>query len=141
MAHNLSLYRLRQIQQAGGAPQLAQQPDMLARFLNALPFSPTGAQSRVLGEISSDLEQSVPMLRLVQGDVGSGKTLVAAGATLQAIGNGYQVAIMAPTEILAEQHLRNFASWFAPAWTSSRPGWMVSPSSLLPDWAGAAELR
>ncbi|MEH6593255.1 MAG: ATP-dependent DNA helicase RecG, partial [Halioglobus sp.] len=80
----------------------------------SLPFSPTAAQSRVIGEIASDLERPFPMHRLLQGDVGSGKTLVAAAAAIQAIGNGFQVAIMAPTEILAEQHWQNFSGWFGP---------------------------
>ena len=86
---------------------------------------PTGAQQRVMGEIAADLARPVPMLRLVQGDVGSGKTLVAAAAALQAIANGYQVAIMAPTEILAEQHWSSFHNWFGPMsiameWLSGR---------------------
>ena len=113
VAHNLSLHRLRLRQQQDGAPQLKPNADTLDRFLASLPFAPTGAQQRVMSEISDDLARPVPMLRLVQGDVGSGKTLVAAGAALQAIANGFQVALMAPTEILAEQHWRNFGDWFA----------------------------
>lgn len=125
VAHNLSLQRLRQDQQAQGAPALAPGSARLATFLASLPFSPTSAQQRVLAEIAADLARPVPMLRLVQGDVGSGKTLVAAGAALQAIANGYQVAIMAPTEILAEQHWGNFRDWFEPLdismeWLSGR---------------------
>lgn len=125
VAHNLSLQQLRQRQQQAGAPALAQQPDQLAEFIDSLPFEPTAAQQRVLGEIASDLARPLPMLRLVQGDVGSGKTLVAAGAALQAIANGYQVAIMAPTEILAEQHWHSFGNWFRPLsiameWLSGR---------------------
>ena len=125
VAHNLSLQRLRERQQQEGAPALAAHPDILSAFLSRLPFSPTSAQQRVLAEISSDLARPIPMLRLVQGDVGSGKTLVAAGAALQAIGSGYQVAIMAPTEILAEQHWQNFSVWFEPlnipmTWLSGR---------------------
>jgi len=113
VAHNLSLHRLRERQQQEGAPALPRQPEALATFLATLPFAPTSAQQRVLAEISADLAQPRPMLRLVQGDVGSGKTLVAAGAALQAMTNGYQVAIMAPTEILAEQHWASFSAWFA----------------------------
>jgi ATP-dependent DNA helicase RecG len=125
VAHNLSLYRLREKQQRDGAPALPEQAELFARFLSSLPFEPTSAQTRVLAEISTDLAKNVPMLRLVQGDVGSGKTLVAAGAALQAIGSGFQVALMAPTEILAEQHWQNFHSWFEPLgismeWLSGR---------------------
>lgn len=83
-------------------------------FLKQLPFNPTGAQQRVVSEINNDLSQAVPMMRLVQGDVGSGKTLVAALAALTIIQQGYQVALMAPTEILAEQHANSFKSWFEP---------------------------
>ncbi|MGB1139952.1 MAG: DEAD/DEAH box helicase, partial [Halioglobus sp.] len=125
VAHNLSLHRLRERQQRDGAPALLPRPTELDSFINALPFTPTGAQQRVMAEIGADLAQPVPMLRLVQGDVGSGKTLVAAGAALQAIANGYQVALMSPTEILAEQHWRNFGDWFEPMgisleWLSGR---------------------
>ena len=125
VAHNLSLHRLRERQQEEGAPVLPFSEAALAAFLADLPFTPTSAQLRVLQEIAIDLAKPVPMLRLIQGDVGSGKTLVAAGAALQAINNGYQVAIMAPTEILAEQHWRNFYQWFEPLditmeWLSGR---------------------
>ena len=81
-------------------------------FLSALPFQLTAAQNRVVSEITADCTSNHPMLRLVQGDVGSGKTIVAAYAALLAISTQYQVAIMAPTELLAEQHLRNFKQWF-----------------------------
>ncbi|MEM6580734.1 MAG: ATP-dependent DNA helicase RecG [Pseudomonadota bacterium] len=125
VAHNLSLYQLRESQQSCGAPPLPGDFELLSAFLSSLPFQPTSAQSRVLGEIASDLARPVPMLRLVQGDVGSGKTLVAAGAALQAIASGFQVAIMAPTEILAEQHWASFSAWFQPLsismeWLSGR---------------------
>jgi ATP-dependent DNA helicase RecG len=79
-----------------------------------LPFALTGAQQRVDAEVRHDLAQASPMLRLVQGDVGSGKTVVAALAALAAVESGYQVALMAPTELLAEQHLRNFRHWLTP---------------------------
>ena len=125
VAHNLSLQQLRQRQQAAGAPVLAPDQTVQARFFASLPFEPTAAQSRVLAQIAADLARPRPMLRLVQGDVGSGKTLVAAGAALQALANDCQVAIMAPTEILAEQHWRSFADWFTPLgiameWLSGR---------------------
>jgi ATP-dependent DNA helicase RecG len=84
------------------------------RFLAALPFALTRAQQRVAAEVARDLGKPVPMLRLVQGDVGSGKTVVAALAALNAFANGCQTALMAPTELLAEQHLRSFREWFEP---------------------------
>ena len=96
------------------AQALHYQTDLKARFLASLPFAPTGAQQRVVADIERDLAQASPMMRLVQGDVGSGKTLVAALAALLAIDNGKQVALMAPTEILAEQHANNFANWLRP---------------------------
>jgi ATP-dependent DNA helicase RecG len=83
-------------------------------LLARLPFALTGAQRRVLDEVTADLARDEPMLRLVQGDVGSGKTVVAALAALRAIGSGRQAALMAPTELLAEQHARNFAAWMEP---------------------------
>ena len=96
------------------AEPLCAQSDLKQRFLAQLPFTPTHAQLRVTQEIEQDLQQNYPMMRLVQGDVGSGKTLVAALAALTAIDNGKQVALMAPTEILAEQHATNFRRWFDP---------------------------
>ncbi len=125
VAHNLTLQGLRAQQQAQGAPRLLGDAMLLNRFLDSLPFKPTSAQQRVMVEINDDIARPQPMLRLVQGDVGSGKTLVAAAAALQAIASGFQVAIMAPTEILAEQHRNNFANWFAGlgveiAWLSGR---------------------
>lgn len=88
--------------------------ELLEKFRENLPFTLTGAQERVFKEIASDLEAPRPMHRLVQGDVGSGKTVVAAMSALVAIQNGYQVAVMAPTEILAEQHYRQFQRWMTP---------------------------
>jgi len=114
LAHHLSLLVLRQQTQAEGAPSLAPDPALHKQFLSQLPFHLTGAQQRVSREIAEDLVKSIPMLRLVQGDVGSGKTLVAALAALTAVASGYQAAIMAPTEILAEQHRNNFGAWLEP---------------------------
>ncbi|MGL5224846.1 MAG: ATP-dependent DNA helicase RecG [Aeromonas sp.] len=114
LAHNLSVLKVRAQAQTQLARALKPAPALVSRLLGALPFMPTGAQSRVVAEISHDLQQSHPMMRLVQGDVGSGKTLVAALAALQAIGNDCQVGLMAPTELLAEQHAINFAKWLAP---------------------------
>ncbi|WP_162512010.1 ATP-dependent DNA helicase RecG [Aeromonas sobria] len=114
LAHNLSVLKVRAQAQTQLARALKPAPTLVEQLLGALPFKPTGAQSRVVAEISKDLQQSHPMMRLVQGDVGSGKTLVAALAALQAIGNGCQVGLMAPTELLAEQHAINFAKWLEP---------------------------
>lgn len=114
LAHNLAMQQVRMGVQQHFAEPLRYQSDLKQRFLAALPFQPTNAQSRVTAEIEQDLAKPFPMMRLVQGDVGSGKTLVAALAALLAIDNGKQVALMAPTEILAEQHAHNFANWLRP---------------------------
>ena len=115
LASYLSLRRLRDQAQAQTAPLLSNKGDVFqSRFLQALPFNLTAAQQRVSREIARDLTRSQPMLRLLQGDVGSGKTLVAVLAALQAVENGYQAALMAPTEILAEQHFLNLEQWLQP---------------------------
>jgi ATP-dependent DNA helicase RecG len=114
LAHHLSLKRLRAQVRKHRAPALPVDPALRQRFIDALPFTLTGAQRRVASEIARDLAKGVPMLRLVQGDVGSGKTVVAALAALHAIANGRQTALMAPTELLAEQHLHSFRAWFEP---------------------------
>ncbi len=114
LAHHLSLKHLRAQVRRHRAPALPADPDLRQRFVEALPFGLTRAQQRVGDEIARDLAKRVPMLRLVQGDVGSGKTVVAALAALHAIANGRQTALMAPTELLAEQHLRSFRAWFEP---------------------------
>ena len=114
LAHQLSLQLLkRTIQSEPAAPQ-TDEAGLEARFVAALPFALTGAQRRVLAEIDADLTQRRPMVRLVQGDVGCGKTVVAAAAAARAIGSGGQVALMAPTELLAEQHFRSLSGWFQP---------------------------
>ncbi len=112
LAHQLGLRRLRAELRRHRAPPL--RPVRSDGFLKRLPFAPTGAQKRVLREIASDLTRAIPMLRLLQGDVGSGKTVVAVAAALQAWRSGFQVAVMAPTELLAEQHLRTFRRWLGP---------------------------
>ncbi|HDX1087224.1 ATP-dependent DNA helicase RecG [Pasteurella multocida] len=112
LAHNLAMQKVRIGTQQFSAYPLSYQTDLKQRFLAQLPFTPTDAQVRVTQEIEQDLTNPFPMMRLVQGDVGSGKTLVAALAALLAIDNGKQVALMAPTEILAEQHATNFRRWF-----------------------------
>ena len=114
LAYNLAMQKVRSGIQANFAEPLSYQSDLKARFLAQLPFQPTNAQLRVTEDIERDVAQPYPMMRLVQGDVGSGKTLVAALAALLAIDNGKQVALMAPTEILAEQHAVNFRRWFEP---------------------------
>ena len=114
LAHNLAMQQLRLGVKQQYAEPLTYKSDLKSRFLANLPFEPTNAQKRVIEDIERDLAQPSPMMRLVQGDVGSGKTLVAALAALTAIDNGKQVALMAPTEILAEQHANNFANWLRP---------------------------
>ena len=114
LTHRLSLRRLRDDAAAKAGPQFAGENQLIRGFLLALPFELTGGQHRAFAEISEDLARPTPMLRLLQGDVGSGKTVVAALSALRAIDAGYQVALMAPTEILAEQHAVNFRQWFEP---------------------------
>lgn len=114
VAHQLSLQKRRAELRAYTAPVLPEARELQERFLAALPFPLTGAQQRVLAEIATDLTGHHPMLRLVQGDVGAGKTVVAALAACHALAADAQVALMAPTEILAEQHALNFARWFEP---------------------------
>ncbi|MFQ5544881.1 MAG: ATP-dependent DNA helicase RecG, partial [Acidiferrobacterales bacterium] len=114
LAHQLSLKRLRAQAQSHVAPKLVSDEVKLYALLSGLPFTLTGAQARVIEEIQEDLKREFPMQRLLQGDVGSGKTVVAAAASTLAVAAGYQVAVMAPTEILAEQHANNFADWLTP---------------------------
>ena len=114
IAHNLVLLRLRQKVQLQQAPLLSEDKSARNKFLEQLPFELTAAQQRVAAEINRDISTAIPMLRLVQGDVGSGKTVVAALAAVQAIANGKQAALMAPTEILADQHRINFEQWLRP---------------------------
>ncbi|MCL2891997.1 ATP-dependent DNA helicase RecG [Brenneria tiliae] len=123
LAHNLSMLAVRAGAQSYRALPLAANDALKRRLLSALPFAPTRAQQRVVGEIEADMVKNFPMMRLVQGDVGSGKTLVAALAALRAIANGKQVALMAPTELLAEQHAHNFRQWFEPL--GIEVGWLA----------------
>ncbi|KAA8997438.1 ATP-dependent DNA helicase RecG [Affinibrenneria salicis] len=123
LAHNLSMLDVRAGAQRYRAQPLAHNDALKRRLLASLPFTPTQAQQRVTGEIEADMAKPFPMMRLVQGDVGSGKTLVAALAALRAIANGRQVALMAPTELLAEQHAHNFRQWFAPL--GIEVGWLA----------------
>ncbi|NOQ13216.1 MAG: ATP-dependent DNA helicase RecG [Methyloprofundus sp.] len=112
IAHQLSQLKNKSIDKHWQAPVLKSTQEQEQRLLNNLAFTLTAAQQRVIQEIQSDCASNSPMLRLIQGDVGSGKTVVAAYAALLALSSHYQVAIMAPTELLAEQHLRNFSHWF-----------------------------
>ena len=114
LAHHLSLRRHRIAQQQHAAPVLAAGGALGERLRAALPFALTGAQERVLAQVSGDIARPVPMLRLVQGDVGSGKTVVAALAAAAGVEAGVQVAMMAPTELLSEQHYASFQRWFEP---------------------------
>ncbi len=112
LAHHLILLKNKQSVKKWQAPILTTTKEQSEDFLSSLAFQLTGAQNRVVNEIISDCQSNHPMLRLVQGDVGSGKTVVAAYAALLALSSHHQVAIMAPTELLAEQHNRNFNQWF-----------------------------
>ncbi len=114
LAQQLSMKRAQAARRQQGAPMLSKPGKLSAALLDTLPFRLTGAQQRVLAEVRADIRQPFPMQRLLQGDVGSGKTVVAALAAAQAIDNGYQATLMAPTEILAEQHFRKIASWLEP---------------------------
>lgn len=123
LAHNLSMLAVRAGAQSYQALPLMPDDRLKKQFLAQLPFSPTGAQERVVADIEADMQKGFPMMRLVQGDVGSGKTLVAALAALRAIAHGKQAALMAPTELLAEQHANNFRQWFEPL--GLEVGWLA----------------
>ncbi|HEY5654680.1 MAG TPA: ATP-dependent DNA helicase RecG [Woeseiaceae bacterium] len=145
LAHYLSLRNLRALANSESAAQLRDGQELAGRFIESLPFTLTAAQRRVCEEIRLDIGKPHPMLRLVQGDVGSGKTVVAAVACLHAIASGLQAAIMAPTELLAEQHLQNFSRWFeplgiSPAWLSGSQKVAARRSSLAAIEDGSAAL-
>ena len=114
LAHQLSLQQLKQRMQSEPAEALRDADGMERKFIASLPFALTGAQQRVLQDVDRDLGREVPMVRLVQGDVGCGKTVIAAAAAARAVGSGRQAALMAPTELLAEQHWRSLDRWFRP---------------------------
>lgn len=125
IAHQLCLLNLKQHIITQPAPALPASGKLIQAFCRHLPFELTAAQKKVCQDIENDLAKPIPMMRLVQGDVGSGKTVVAALAALQAIESNKQAALMAPTEILAEQHYKNMQSWFEPlglkvAWLSGK---------------------
>jgi ATP-dependent DNA helicase RecG len=123
LAHHLSLRRQRIALQRHRAAALAGPGVLAQRLRDALPFALTGAQQRVFAQLREDLAKPIPMLRLVQGDVGSGKTVVAALAAMLAVEAGKQAALMAPTELLAEQHLTNLRGWLEPL--GVRVGWLA----------------
>ena len=145
LAQQLSMRRHYARRRKLTAPVMKPSQELVNALLGKLPFALTNAQQRVVQEISHDLAQPHPMQRLLQGDVGSGKTIVAAIAALQAIENGYQVAIMAPTEILAEQHLNKLQSWLVPlnirvAWLSGSQPNKDRTTSLQAAANGEAQL-
>ncbi len=123
LAQNLSMLAVRSQGQQDLAQALPVSQNLKPKLLAQLPFSPTKAQDRVVREVEQDLQKNHPMMRLVQGDVGSGKTLVAALAGLGALEKGHQVALMAPTELLAEQHALNFTQWLEPL--GIQVGWLA----------------
>ncbi|CAA9323964.1 MAG: RecG [uncultured Lysobacter sp.] len=144
LAHHLSLRRQRLAQQAHAAPVL-RDTRLVDQLRAALPFQLTRAQQRVFDEIHADLQRPSPMLRLVQGDVGSGKTVVAALAAMLAVASGKQVALMAPTELLAEQHLGNLRGWLEPlgvrvAWLAGKVTGRARAQVLAEVASGAAQV-
>jgi ATP-dependent DNA helicase RecG len=142
LAHQISLRLLRQAADRDDAWPLPRRTDLVERCLDQLPFQLTAAQRRVWHEVATDLERLHPMMRLVQGDVGSGKTVVAALAALRAVEHGAQAAVMAPTELLAEQHARSFSGWLDPL--GVRVGLLTgrltgrARSALMQDLAGGS---
>ena len=118
LAHHLTLLQTKSAFKKWQSLVFKVDQSKIEQFFNALPFKLTSAQNRVINEVTKDCTSSHPMLRLVQGDVGCGKTIIAAYAALLAISSNYQVAIMAPTELLAEQHYANFSLWFKPFQTN-----------------------
>jgi ATP-dependent DNA helicase RecG len=114
LAHHLSLKITKHESKAESALALKDPEGLATRFLSSLPFQLTGAQARALHDLDADMSAGRPMVRLIQGDVGCGKTVVAAAAAARTAGSGFQAALMAPTELLAEQHFRNFEAWFRP---------------------------
>ncbi|MFS8137688.1 MAG: ATP-dependent DNA helicase RecG [Thermomonas sp.] len=145
LAHQLSLRRQRIALQQQGARALAGKETLVRRLRKQLPFTLTAAQQRVYNDVREDLTRPRPMLRLVQGDVGSGKTVVAAMAALLAIEEGRQAALMAPTELLAEQHLTNLRAWLEPlgvrvCWLAGKVTGKARAAAMHEVASGAAQL-
>jgi ATP-dependent DNA helicase RecG len=136
LAQQLSMRMHYRARRAQAAPPLALGGELVARLVAGLPFTLTRAQARAWGEIERDLAAAHPMNRLLQGDVGSGKTIVAAAAAVRAVERGWQAAVMAPTEILAEQHHRKFAEWLAPL--GVRVAWLAGALPARERRAGIA---
>ncbi len=124
LAHQVSMQKLRVKTQIESAPILNSNGLQRQKLLDSLPFALTGAQQRVTTDILEDMAVPHPMQRLVQGDVGSGKTVVAALAMIEAVASGYQAVLMAPTELLAEQHFQTFSAWLNPLGITV--GWCAS---------------
>lgn len=145
LAHYMSLRNLRLLASRKAAPAMKAGNDQVLAFVNSLPYELTSAQKRVCAEIARDMREPHPMMRLIQGDVGSGKTVVAAVACLHAIVCGKQAAVMAPTELLAEQHWHNFSEWFEKfdvklAWLSGSQRQKDRKASLAVIASGEADL-
>ncbi|WP_041500003.1 ATP-dependent DNA helicase RecG, partial [Xanthomonas sacchari] len=145
LAHHLSLRRQRIAMQCQPAPSLRGRGLLAKRLQQSLPFRLTGAQQRVFAQIRADLEQPAPMLRLVQGDVGSGKTVVAALAAMLAVDKRKQAALAAPTELLAEQHLANLRGWLEPlgvrvAWLAGKVTGKARSATLAQIASGEAQV-
>ena len=145
IAHQLTLKRAKQQNQRLPAPALALSKHLEQGLIENLPFELTGAQQRVWQEVATDLTTPVPMVRMVQGDVGSGKTVLAALAACRAVDHGCQVAVLAPTEILAEQHFHNFSHWLEPlginvAWLTGKQKAQVKRQSLAAIASGEGQV-
>ncbi|MDH5344576.1 MAG: ATP-dependent DNA helicase RecG [Gammaproteobacteria bacterium] len=145
LAHYMSLRHLRSIAARESASPLPPGPTLMRSFIDSLPYALTGAQNRVIAEIGADLARPHPMMRLIQGDVGSGKTVVAAAACAQAVAAGVQAAVMAPTELLAEQHWAGFNAWFGGlgvelAWLSGSQRQADRRASLAAIESGRAQI-
>lgn len=138
LSHRLCMRRFKRFNEQQIAPKLTSDGKLVQQFLSALAFDLTSAQQRAYSEIAKDLASASPMLRLLQGDVGSGKTVVSALAALTAISSGYQVALMAPTEILAEQHFANFSQWLEPL--SINIGWLSGKTKAAARKTALADL-
>ncbi len=145
LAQQLSMRKHYAKRRSINAPAINLSQILAPQMLQNLPFKLTNSQQKVVAEISQDLTQAHPMQRLLQGDVGSGKTIVACMAALQAIEHGWQVALMAPTEILAEQHYKKFETWFAPlgltiAWLTGSQSKKQREAALADIASGHAQL-